>query len=215
MNTIDTSDRTSRGIVLRVEQPYGIQDVIYSSIGISGTYDSRDNAIATQHGAYFTLGNLWNPEIFDNRYAYTKAYSEFRGFFTAPVLGGITLAVRARGEKIFGNRFPFYDASFLGGINDLRGYVRERFAGDAAVLATAELRANLFKYALITPGMFGVHVFAEEGRVFYDGETSEARHGSFGGGIWLAPLEFANTVSLTFARSPDQLTFSLAGGFAF
>jgi hypothetical protein len=201
--------------VLRVVAPYGVQDALYSSFGISGTYDSRDNKIATQHGAYFTLGTRWNPEIFDNVYAYTKAYTEFRGFYTAPVLGGLTLAVRARGEKIFGNRFPFYDAAFLGGIRDLRGFARERFAGDAAVLATGELRFNFGKFFIITPGSYGIHAFAEEGRVFYDGEISEARHGSFGGGIWIAPLSAENTVALTLAKSPEQVTFALTGGFAF
>ncbi len=210
-----TTEEARKGIVLRVEKPYGLEDGLYSAFGVSGTYDSRDNSIATQNGVYFALGTRWSPEIFDTKYAYTKAYSEFRGFYTAPVLSGITLAVRARGEKLFGNRFPYYAASFLGGINDLRGYARERFAGDAAMLATAELRIGLAEYSIVTPGRFGVHLFAEEGRVFYDGETSEARHGSFGGGIWLAPVSVENTVALTFARSPEQLTFALTGGFAF
>jgi len=201
--------------VLRLTRPYGIDDALFSSIGINGTYDSRDNAIAPQEGVYFTIGNFWNPEVFDNVYAYTKGYSEFRGYYTAPALGGITLAVRARGEKIFGNRFPFYDAAFLGGISDLRGYSRERFAGDAAVLATAELRINIGNFFILVPGMYGIHGFAEEGRVFYDGETSEARHGSFGGGIWFAPLGIENTVAFTIAKSPEQTTFAVTGGFAF
>lgn len=210
----DTSGMADSAL-LRLVKPYGVQDATYAIAGISGTYDSRDNAAAPQEGVYFMLGALWNPEIFDNRFAYTKGQAEFRGYYTAPVLGGATVAIRARGEKIFGNRFPFYESAFLGGATDLRGYARERFAGDAAMLGTLELRLNIGKFFVIVPGRYGVHLFAEEGRVFYEKETSEARHGSFGGGVWIAPLGVGNTVALTIARSPEQTTYAIAGGFAF
>jgi outer membrane protein assembly factor BamA len=164
---------------------------------------------------YFTIGSHWSPEVLDNSYAYTKGFAEFRGYYTAPVLEGATVAVRAKGENIFGNRYPFYDAAFLGGSNNLRGYARQRFAGDASVLASIDLRLNISTFSVIVPGYFGLHLFAEEGRVFYEKETSEARHGSFGGGIWIAPLGVENTIALTFAKSPEQLTFAITGGFAF
>jgi outer membrane protein assembly factor BamA len=89
-------------------------------------------------------------------------------------LGGPVLALRAGGEKVFGD-FPLQYAAFLGGSPNLRGYAFDRFAGDAAAWGGAELRVP------IGSGV-GVMALADAGRVWFDGDSDGGWHTALGGG---------------------------------
>src|SRR5690349_20185225 len=96
----------------------------------------------------------------------------------------VSLALRLRGEKIFGD-YPFFESAFLGGSKYLRGFSSERFAGDGSLLATAEARLKLFKMNFLVPEWVGIFTFAESGRVFVKGEKSDAWHTGYGGGLFM------------------------------
>jgi hypothetical protein len=68
---------------------------------------------------------------------------------------------------------------------------------------------------LLFPSEFGVLLFGETGRVFIEGEESDRWHPSWGGGIWIAPVEREFTVSVSIGLSHENTRFDVAAGFAF
>ncbi len=207
-------DELADSALIKEVDPYGSDDMLVTTLAASGTLDTRNSKNFPEHGFYLNLSTVWTPEILDNKYAYTRAIGDLRLYFTAPILSGMTLALRARGERIWGE-FPFYDAAFLGGSDDLRGFARERFAGDASVFGSAELRVNLGKFFILVPGNYGFTVAGETGKVLYKETVSDALHTSINWGVWIAPLSKENIFSLTVASSEERTTIIIKGGFAF
>jgi hemolysin activation/secretion protein len=123
--------------------------------------------------------------------------------------------LRAGGRRLFGDRFPFHEAAFLGGPDDLRGLRPQRYAGDTAVYGNAELRMLVAKVNLLVPTGIGVFGLYDRGRVWVDGEESDAWHDGVGGGIFFAFLRPENSLSLAMARSEGTSRIYVRGGFAF
>ena len=134
--------------------------------------------------------------------------------YISPSGGNPTLALRASGKKLWGP-YPFSESAFLGGPTDLRGLRRQRFAGDAALLGSAELRLFLARSFILFPSDIGVFAFSDAGRVYLGGESSETWHSSFGAGIWLAPVKRSSTVQFSLARSAGETAFLAGVGFAY
>jgi hemolysin activation/secretion protein len=119
------------------------------------------------------------------------------------------------GAKQVWGGYPFFEAAFLGGADDVRGLRSQRYAGDAAVYGSAELRARLGRYFLILPGEFGLFALGDVGRVYLDGESSDVWHTGVGGGVWFAFLGQANTVTASLVRGDDRTALYLRAGFAY
>jgi hypothetical protein len=123
------------------------------------------------------------------------------------------LGVRIGGQKNFGDA-PYYDAAYIGG-HQLRGLPINRFAGDTSLHANVGLLVSLAKIRLVVPGHVGLMVQAGAGRVWLEGEDSDAWHHSYGGGLWWAPWTMTNAVRLAFAQSDHGATLYVLTGFGF
>ena len=125
----------------------------------------------------------------------------------------LTLALRTGADHRFGD-FPFFDGAVLGGANALRGFRRERFTGQTAAFAGAELRTKLFDLGTyVAPIEIGALAFGDAGRVWDSGEGGGVLtdlHTGFGGGLWFGFLDFA-TANLTVARGEETLVTFGAG----
>ncbi|MDH3732030.1 MAG: hypothetical protein OEU54_00790 [Gemmatimonadota bacterium] len=198
-------------------QPLGLGS--FGQLGLEAWFevDTRDKAGYPMSG--FRLQSLadfwaaaWDAE--DSFGGFTGALSGFvtpGGSRRAP-----TLAVRVGGQKVWGE-FPFHQAAFIGGSQTLRGYFKQRYAGDASAFANAEIRLPISQFMLLFPTEFGIHGVADLGRVFYDGDPDDADtwHTGFGGGIWLSLFNRTQTLSATLVQGDDLLGFYLQTGFMF
>ncbi len=117
---------------------YGLGRFKTLNLELGFQFDSRDNEGNAKEGIFFNLMGHYFPELLDVREHFIKTKFDLRGFLTAETFTDITLALRFGGGKIWGN-YPFFDGLFLGGFENLRGYNRERFAGDAALFAQSEM----------------------------------------------------------------------------
>jgi hemolysin activation/secretion protein len=108
------------------------------------------------------------------------------------------VALRAGGEKVWGD-FPLQYAAFVGGGRSLRGYSSQRYAGDAAAWAGAELRQVLTRAEIVVRGDLGVLALADAGRVWYGGESDGGWHTAYGGGVFFSFMDHAYTASATYA----------------
>ena len=137
-----------------------------------------------------------------------------RWYATAQLLSQTTFAFRLFGEKIFGI-YPFYEASYLGGTESVRGFDTQRFSGDVSVSLHAESRFYLGKLKLLLPFYVGGMLFGETGRVFVKGEQSELWHPGFGAGLWSYVINKDITFSVSLAKSREEIEGHLTAGFTY
>ncbi|MBO2009969.1 hypothetical protein [Hymenobacter negativus] len=99
----------------------------------------------------------------------------------------LTLATRFGGTVNFGD-YEFFQAATLGGLTNLRGYGRTRFAGSQSAYNNTELRLQLARFrSYFLPATLGLLAFHDVGRVWVPGEHSNSWHRGYGPGLWLAP----------------------------
>ena len=95
-----------------------------------------------------------------------------------------------------------YEAS-IGGQKTVRGFDKERFAGDASLYGTAELRLHVGTFHWLLPGHYGISLFSDAGRVFVENESSDLWHSSVGGGVWFSLLQDVFVLNLSMAHSVE------------
>jgi Omp85 superfamily domain len=195
-------------------QPYGTPE--FSSVNLRAqlTYDSRDLETFPQKGIYAFVQGSYALPVAGGEGSFGNVAGEVRTYLHSPQLLDLTLALRAKGEKVFGS-YPFFRAAFLGGGPTLRGFPIQRFAGDASLLGSVELRLPLVRYNLLVPSRFGITTFGETGRVFLSGEESSVWHPSAGGGLWFSFINLNSTLAVTVARSSEATGFYLTFGLAY
>ena len=189
----------------------------FGQIGLRGEVelDTRDVEAAASRGIRFAVGGrvypqLWNVEsTFGEVHGEASTYLSAAGAPLAP-----TLAVRAGGKKVWGT-FPFQEAAFIGDQRSVRLGRQNRFGGHAAVYGNAELRLELGSVFLVLPARIGIFGLGDVGRVYQENETSTTWHWSAGGGLWIAFLGKANTLTLAFAQGDETLGVYARAGFAF
>jgi len=120
--------------------------------------------------------------------------------------------LRFGGGKIFSKNFEYYQALGIGANNYLRGFRKNRFAGDGLMYGSVELRAKLTEFRnKIMPGSFGLIGFDDVGRVWLRGEDSKKWHNAWGGGVYYIPYNLF-IVSFTAARSTEEVLFNVTIG---
>lgn len=196
----------NRNTLLGQDSTYGIGGIKFFGGRSIITFDTRDNKSEPYKGIYAQVTGSFTPNVFKNNFGYGKAGFDIRAYISTDTVKGITLALRGAGGKVWGT-YPFYESVFLGGINSLKGFSRERFAGDAAILGQAEARLRIGRINLLIPGIFGISLFGGAGRVFLSGEDSNRWHNSYGGSAWITYLNRMFNVGITVAKSDEGFKF--------
>ncbi len=169
-------------------------------------------------GMRWTNTLSFNQQIGGERLSYTNISSDFRFYLSPYFPFQVTWAGRVGVSRNFGD-YRFYQASTLGGTENLRGYRRTRFAGRGSVYANGEARLQLLDFNLfLVPGKFGVLGLVDAGRVYVDDEPKAAffrsLHMGYGGGVW---LDFLNrtVLSLSYTAGEEEEYVMLNFGFFF
>ena len=135
--------------------------------------------------------------------AYETIDGAARGFITVPLPNRPVIAVRAGGKKVFGN-FPYFDAAFVGGGDSFRSEHRQRYAGDASLYGSAELRVPIAKVPIILPLDVGALAFSDAARVYVDGDSPGGWHSALGGGFWVGAIDASKNVNVLFTNRSNR-----------
>jgi hypothetical protein len=202
----EPEDEGDATLPVNTQAPYGRDAFMVAGARAGALLDRRDDAAFPRRG--FTLGAQGEVFPFSSEGFLDEGGGEIGQFARAGAhgtaylsLGGPVLAVRAGGEKVFGD-FPLQYASFLGGSPSLRGYSFHRFAGDASAFGSAELRAPLF-------GPVGVLALADAGRVWFDGASDGGWHTALGGGGFVRAGGY--TASVLYAHGERGIVYLRLG----
>jgi len=178
---------TARGHFISDSQPYGFGRT--GTFGEAGLRVSlhQDNRVPPRHpnqGTVLDLGASYFPGVWDVRTAFGEIDAAAGLYLRLPVPTHPALALRAGGKKVFGD-FPFQEAAFVGGSTTIRTLDPQRFAGDASVYGTAELRIPVLKVHILAPIDVGLLGTVDYGRVYFKGTSDGGWHNAFGGGFWV------------------------------
>ncbi len=203
--------------------PYGSGS--FGELAVHGmlAWDGRDSALFPRRGVFAAVRGTYFPEAWDVLSHFGQVNGNVNAYLSAGTAA--TLALRVGGKKVFGD-YPYFEAATLGaggvGVNalaepedTLRGFRARRFSGDASAWANGSLRLRLSRITLIVPGTWGVEGFADTGRVWLEGETSDTWHVGVGGGIWVSLLKDRAAFSAGIAHSKESDLFYVKGGFAY
>ncbi|NOR52886.1 MAG: BamA/TamA family outer membrane protein [Candidatus Aminicenantes bacterium] len=198
--------------LLGQDKSYGVESFGQLGLRLGFRYNTCDPNKAGSPGVRIQAEGFLYPEVWDAE----SAFGGFSGSAAAylPATDRIILAVRIGGKKVFGS-YPFHEAAYIGGKSSVRGFRRERFAGDASIYGNVELRVTLGKALFILPGEYGVFGLTDVGRVYFKGESSKKWHSAVGGGIFFSIFDYSTVFSLAIARCEEKTSVYLKGGFSF
>lgn len=188
--------------IFAIANPRGADSYTTAGLRSALEWDGRDAAAFPTRGGWARLTAEGMQGLGGD---VTGGFARARGEGAAylPLVAGNTLAMRAGGERVWGE-FPAQEAAFLGGGESLRGFARNRFAGDASVWGSAELRSAFGRANLgVARGNLGGILLADAGRVYLDGRSEGGWHTTLGGGLYFSMLDRAYTGTVIAARGDD------------
>jgi hypothetical protein len=194
--------------------PYGAEDFFQTGAGAGISLDTRNSDKTPTTGVALNADGTVFPEVGAVKSTFGEVHGDVALYQPIPVLSTPVLALRAGGKHVWGD-FPYHEAAYIGGGGTLRGFPRQRFAGDASLFGNAELRIPIRSVYIFVPGSLGIYGLCDTGRVFLDGESSTKWHTAAGGGVWFAFLNQANTVSVSVASGDEGTRVYIHSGFAF
>jgi outer membrane protein assembly factor BamA len=149
-----------------------------SGLGLSITYDTRNNAFSPDRGEMLQFYFDHFTPFLGSDYQYTNYVLDCRRYFRVP--GGEVLAIQAYGTFNAGE-VPLRSLAYLGGANSMRGYYAGRFRDKNAAVLQAEYRIPLF-WRLGAVGFGGI---GNAGPRLEDIDFNGLKY-SYGGGLRLA-----------------------------
>jgi hypothetical protein len=209
-----SSTKDNSSTFVGTTRPYGSGEFGQVGARLEVEVDGRDRPVAATRGVHAIVGGTLYPSLWDVESTFGEMHAVAATYLTAAGRLRPTLALRAAGQRVWGT-FPFHESAFVGGGSSLRGWGEQRFAGEASLYGTAELRLFLTRFFLVLPTDLGIFGLVDAGRVFAEGESSSEWHRGIGGGIWIAPVERKHTVSLAIVHSEERTGVYLRSGFLF
>lgn len=185
-----------------------------SYIGPHGiiTFDNRDNAAIPSRGILWFTTARYYKGLGSFSKNFTSLNTDFTAYLNLTKNSSLILALRFGGGMNFGD-YEFFNAQYLSGTDNLRGFRRYRFAGDKMAFNNTELRIKIADFkTYLFPGTIGAIVFHDIGRVWIKGENSSTWHSGYGFGIWVAPLrKIAISGSLGYSKEDGLVPVASVG----
>lgn len=191
--TLDSAANKDR-FINRTGVPGLDHATLYSSRGYVGgrataIVDNRNNKIFPSRGIRWETQFSSYGGVNKESPVYSQLNTDLSLFTSFNTRGNVVISTRVGWGKTFG-KYEFYQAQYLGGTENLRGYRKFRFAGDEAFYHNIDLRIRLADFqTYLFPGSLGLLFFNDVGRVWLKGEKSDQWHDGYGGGFWISPLK--------------------------
>jgi outer membrane protein assembly factor BamA len=170
----------------------GIHGGWTSEVALSAVLSTRESVERPTQGWVLLFKAGYVPSL-GSEFEYTRLL--FDASYLYPILTRRQiLGIRLGGEALLGpsDKIPFYELSFLGGEDTLRGYFPQRFLGKGRILGSAEYRLKLLDFDVMDWHVLidGV-AFTDAGRVFLDAQDLEdnfldSYRWDYGGGVRIA-----------------------------
>jgi hypothetical protein len=193
--------------------PYGFTKFGQAGMQLKMRLDSKYKADTLRPRFVLDLLGSGYPGMWDVATPYESLDGYAAAYFTLPMPKKPVLAFRGGGKKLWGP-FPYFDAAFIGGSETFRTEEKQRYAGDASLYGTTELRVPIAKFPFILPLDVGALGFADAARVYLNGDSPGGWHSAFGGGLWVGILNPGTNFNILYTNSATHRVVTSIG-FAF
>lgn len=176
--------------------------------------DNRNREIMPTRGMYWNNMVRLVTGLNDAAHPFQQYSTDLALFTSFNANPSVVIGLRV-GAASNGGRYEFFQAQYLSGQENLRGFRKYRFAGQQMAFNNIDLRLKLGEIrGYIFPATVGAVLFHDIGRVWQPGESSGRWHNGYGAGIWLAPAGMY-VVTVNYAYSKDGGLPSVTLGFQF
>lgn len=162
---------------------------VYAGLLSNIEFDTRDKSILPNKGVYWTttVSGFTGVNVSNNTYG--QILSEFSFYLNPDRDSILVIANRTGGGTTVGNA-AYFQQMKLGGAQNFRGFHTNRFTGNSIFYNNLELRLKVLNFSsYLLPGTVGILGFNDIGRVWSPGESSNAIHDGYGGGIYIVPAQ--------------------------
>lgn len=184
------------------------------------SWDGRNSSMFPTQGGSFELYAGWTNNLNNGNDALIQG-AQLNFYLPIDRKQRLVLANRV-GYGLIRGQYEFFQApslgeqsTALGEQGSLRGYPFDRFRGDTKFYHNIDLRWRIFGYNnSVIPLSVGIYGGFDYGRVWLSSQSSDVWHTAYGGGLWLAPLDFL-VFSAGYFTSPEDQRFYFGMGFPF
>lgn len=128
---------------------------------------------------------------------------------------GIVSILKVGGGHIFNDRYEYFQALSIGQNNFLRGFRKNRFAGQSMAYGSLTLLFRLAELkSYVFPGSVGIITYDDVGRVWAKDQSSGKWHNAIGGGLYYSPFNML-ILSGSLAFSGEEKLFNVSLGSRF
>lgn len=177
----------------------------YAGAEVSVGYVNVDNRALPTRGIAFSAFGRFSHSLDPAMNSYQKFTGTLDLYLR--LSQKFSIAIRNGGGTVAGNP-EFYQNIFVGGPNDLRGYIRERFWGKSGYYNCNELRYMTNFKSWLFNGKVGLLAYGDDGRVWIPNEIQSSLHTAYGGGILIAPFNKI-MADLTYGKGDDGSVIQL------
>ena len=178
------------------------------------SYNTIENTLLPVRGIEFTMNANATQQINKSEQRQTTISSDFSWYQPLDNQSRILFATRIGAAHTIGD-FYFFQANQIGGNNNLRGFRAQRFSGRTTFYHNNDLRIALLRARTAgVPFTLGILGGFDYGRVWQDDEESNKWHTGYGGGIWIAPINYF-VLSTSLFMSEEETRFQVRFGFHF
>ncbi len=187
---IEIQESSSRFISeSEVVNPNVFQTKFFTSANFEIGWENMNSTFKPTNGVNIQAGIEVKSNISDDFNTFVKISTAYDLYKAIDNKERVIYSTRIGFNHIIGD-FYFYDAFTIGGSGNLRGFRRERFTGRTTFYHNNNLHLKLFNE--VAKGYFpfsaGLTLCFDHGRVWAD-QDSTTWHYSYGGGIWISPLD--------------------------
>jgi hypothetical protein len=152
-------------------------------------FNNVDNIFSPHSGIHFHTVLNWTSNLKEDK-KYTGLRADLSFYQSLDQNENFVLASQIGTGINFGKGYEFFQMPVIGGIQGLRGYRNQRFYGESSFWHSTDLRIRFgSSYNPTLPLTYGIFGSFDHGRVWIKNDTSGNWHYSYGGGIWLAPVD--------------------------
>ncbi len=195
------------------------QDIRFLGVQLKLDYQNVDNIVLPSRGIGIKADAGWKMQLENSEKHFPYFNAAVSAYQRIDPKAYLVFATRIGLQHRFSNNYEFYQSASLGGTGDManfRGFRRDRFIGQTAFFQNTDLRWKLFTSQNKTlPFTLGLSAGFDYGRVWLDTEDSDLWHYSYGGGIFIAPLDSANLSFSIFQGDGKLERFAFSGSFFF
>lgn len=212
----DLTDPSKQRFIFTEEAGRSLNDFeskLYTGIGLHYTSNRVNSPTLPTRGYIFNAGAEYRQSLSDSEFSNITFRSDVAAYIPFSPLHQVVFATNIGAAYTIGD-YEFFHANYLSNASRLRGFKTNRFAGDGIVYHASDLRIKILQgHGGLKTGL-GVFGSFDYGRAFLDNEDVNNWHTSYGGGIYLTPLNLLG-FKIGYYVGEDDTQITVGGALTF